>query len=322
MPRRIRHTPGGAGLFEPVVTPVTTRPPILDEGRRRRRRERPLAVTLLVASFLLMTFDVRTEGQGPTDVLRTGTQSLIAPLQDAVATVVRPVSDFVSRLTTLARQQEELQRLQAELAAARSELAKVESYQLRIRQLEQLTRLPAVENLPATNANVIAEIGPLDKSFAIDRGTEDGVLVGHPVVDVFGNLVGKVVSTTAGSAIVVPIVGDVDAVMVLAGEQVGTLSARVGSRLLDLDIFEATGPLEAEETVVSGAGAFPPGLTIGRVVSTVQPEGNAITARVEPFADFDRLDVVVVLAWPPDPEDAVGEPAPSTTTSTSTQDTP
>lgn len=280
-----------------------------------------MALTLLVASFLLMTFDLRTQGQGVTGSLRTGTQAVISPLQQGVAAAIRPISDFIGSLSTFARQQQELQRLNAELAAARADLAGLENLKQRIRVLEELLDLKAVENLASTNANVIAGIDTLDKSFRIDRGINDGVLVGHPVVDVFGNLVGKVVEATGSSATVVPIIGDVDAVTVVVGDQVGTLSSRTGSGLLDLDIFEATGPVEADKTVVSAAGRFPPGMTIGSVVSTVEPEGNAISARVEPFADFDHLDVVVVLAWPPEPEDAVAEPG-TTTTSLASEERP
>ena len=37
------------------------------------------------------------------------------------------------------------------------------------------------------------------------------------------------------------------------------------------------------------------------VIENSAPQGTALTATVRPFADPRRLEVVVVIAWPPDP---------------------
>ncbi|NIR41406.1 MAG: rod shape-determining protein MreC, partial [Actinobacteria bacterium] len=59
--------------------------------------------------------------------------------------------------------------------------------------LERLEGLElAVEDLVRTNANVIGRTDSFDRSFRIDRGEESGVLVGHPVLDANGYLVGRV----------------------------------------------------------------------------------------------------------------------------------
>ena len=55
----------------------------------------PLLVTLIIFGVLLMTFDVRLQGGGVVGVLRTGTQTIIAPVQKAASYAVNPVADVV-----------------------------------------------------------------------------------------------------------------------------------------------------------------------------------------------------------------------------------
>ena len=67
-----------------------------------RSRILPTLITLVVFGVLLMTFDVRLEGGGVVGVLRTGTQSLVSPLQKGAALVVNPVADLVDSVGNMA----------------------------------------------------------------------------------------------------------------------------------------------------------------------------------------------------------------------------
>ncbi|MGH8874627.1 MAG: rod shape-determining protein MreC, partial [Acidimicrobiia bacterium] len=177
------------------------------DAMRERPGDRvvPTLITLVVVSFLLMTFDIRAAGQGVVGSLRAGTQSMVGPAQALATTVVDPVADFVEGLASIAGLREENQRLRRELDEARGQLALVEDDRARVVVLEQLVGLDGTgEDLVRTAANVIGHNDTFDLSFTIDKGSADGVLAGHPVIDPNGYLVGKVLSVAEHFATVVP----------------------------------------------------------------------------------------------------------------------
>lgn len=270
----------------------------------RRDRALPTFVTLVVASFLLMTFDVRLAGGSVSSSIRSAALSVLAPLQNLAAIVVDPVADLGEALTGLATLRAENQALLAEVARLQAEQAGTQDLQARVEVLEQINDLEILDpDAAQTPANVIGRPDPFGPSFVIDKGTDDGVAVGHPVVDPNGYVVGKVVEAAPGFAIVVPITQDREAVTVLVDGQVGSLVSHVGSDLLTLEVFDAIEPLQAGDLVVTSSVSvtYPQGLPVGEVTADVDLEGTAISAPVRLFAEPDTLRIVVVITWPPEP---------------------
>lgn len=279
-------------------------------------RTLPTLVTLLVVAILLMTFDIRLQGQGVVGVLRGGTQTLIAPLQRAATIVVDPVADFFDGLADISSLRETNDALRAELAESQRRLAETEDALARLETLERLYDLDLDETDAArTPANVIGRPDQFDLAFQIDKGVNDGVIEGQPVVDVNGFVAGTVTDASPNTAIVVPITASRNQLTVLVGSQAGLLEANPGSSEMTLRVFDARIPVNEGDQVVTAADTFPPGLAVGEVVEEVSPQSTALAARVSPFVDVDDLRVVVVLAWPPDPTSA------TTTTSTTTTTT-
>ena len=108
-----------------------------------RGRILPTLVTLLVVGILLMTFDVRLEGGGVVGVLRTGTQTLVSPLQKGAAVVVNPVADMVDSLSNMAGLREENAALRSENAELLASIILVQDQLARLELLEQLYDLEA-----------------------------------------------------------------------------------------------------------------------------------------------------------------------------------
>lgn len=268
----------------------------------RPDRSLPTVITLLVVAILLMTFDVRTAGTGVVGVMRGGAQTLLAPLQRAATVVVDPVSRGLDSIAEITSLREQVGALQAELAEAQRRLAENEEKLARLETLERLYGLDLVESEVArTVANVIGRPDQFDQAFQIDKGTSNGVIVGQPVIDVFGFAVGMVTDAGPHTALVVPILSSRNQLHVLAGSQTGLLSANPALQELTLDVFDAREPVRAGDQVVTAASTFPAGLAVGEVIDDAEPVSTALTARVRPFVDPDRLTIVVVLAWPPDP---------------------
>jgi rod shape-determining protein MreC len=295
----------------------------------RQDHSTPLFVTLVVVAFLLMTFDIRSGGSGVTGSLRAGANAVVQPIETVVQAVVDPVADFVDGLSNIADLRAENEALRAELAEAEGELASVGDQLERLDVLENLLDLPLdVQTYSYTLANVTGRSGTFDLSFRIDKGTESAVLEGQPVLDDNGYVVGRVLESWLGGAIVVPITGDVEAVTVSVGGQDGILRSIPGGgemelvRDMDLDVFVGATGVSAGDRVVTSrfSAAFPPGLPVGTVVADASPDGQTLTAVVEPFMDLSSLRAVVVVVWPQDPQAPSADDQPATPDTTTTDD--
>lgn len=269
-----------------------------------RHRILPLLVSLVVIGVLLMTFDVRSQGEGLMGAFRTGTQTLIAPLQKAASYVVNPVADLIESLSNVTRLREENVVLRRDLAEAEAALIAVQDQLARLEYFEQLYEMEAAgEDIGRTVANVTGRAPFGDSSFTIDKGTSSGIVVNQPVVDTNGFVVGTVHSVTAVSATVVPITAARQGLAVLVGDQVGTVTSQAGTNLMRLEIPDARAPVLAGEKVQTAAisARFPSGWPVGVVTADAAPLLDTVNTTVEPYVHPERLRLVVVLAWPPDP---------------------
>lgn len=265
----------------------------------------PTFITLVVLAVLLMTFDIRSAGEGVVGTMRGGVQTLLAPLQRGANVVMDPVADFLDGLADITSLRETNEALRAELAQAQAAQAEVADDLARLEALEALHDLDLnTTEVAETPANVIGRADQFDLAFQIDKGVSDGVIEGQPVVDVNGFVVGRVAEASPNTAIVLPVLASRNAVTVLVGSQTGLLTANPGSAVMTLEIFDARAPVREGDQVVTAANTFPAGLAVGEVLEDAVPRSTALTTTVAPFVDIEGLRIVVVLAWPPDPTSA------------------
>lgn len=296
----------------------------------RQDHSLPLFVTLIVVAFLLMTFDLRSGGGGVLGSLRSGANNIVQPIEGVVQTVVDPIADFIDGLSDIATLRTENEALRARLAESEGELAAVADQLQRLEELERILDLTLdVQAFSQTLANVTGRADSFDLSFRIDKGTADGVLPGHPVLDSNGNLVGRVLEAWEGGATVVPITGDIEAVTVSVAGQDGIARSTPGSsdlqlvRDMALDVFVGAQPVRDGDRVVTSrfSQAFPPGLPVGIIRGDASPEGQTLTAVIEPFLDLQSLRAVAVIVWPPDPAAPAEDDTPTATVPATTPTT-
>jgi rod shape-determining protein MreC len=287
-------------------------------------RALPTFITLLVIGVLLMTFDVRLAGGGVVGVLRSGTQEIVSPMQRIAAYVVTPIANALDSLSNVASLREQNAVLLTDLAEAEAALVAVQDDLAKLALLEQIYDLETDgAELGQTVANVI---GSVDAALIIDKGMDDGIVAGQPVIDPSGYVVGTVKTASTGSATILPITATNtrEGLTVLVGSQTGTLLSRPFSSELalemDLDVFDAREPVLAGDRVLTSAAStdYPAGLPVGEIIQDASPESTSLSTTVRPFVDAEALRFVVVLAWPPDPvtaatDDAVPEDTTSTT---------
>lgn len=142
------------------------------------------------------------------------------------------------------------------------------------------------------------EISPFLQYIIIDRGTEDGIRYGMPVVTQQG-LVGRVDAVIAGAARVKLITDSTSVVNVRlqsAEVEAQLLGSLTGDVSLDMIPLDAT--IEAGDVVLTSGlgGNYPPNIFIGQVLSTQRRE-NALfqTASVQPIVEFSSINAVLIV---------------------------
>jgi rod shape-determining protein MreC len=142
------------------------------------------------------------------------------------------------------------------------------------------------------------EISPFLQYIIIDKGTEDGVGFGMPVVTQQG-LVGRVDAVIASAARVKLITDSTSVVNIQL--QSAEIEAQLKGSLtgdLSLDMIPLDEVIEPGDVVLTSGlgGNYPPNIFVGQVLST-QSRENALfqTASVQPIVNFESINAVLVI---------------------------
>jgi rod shape-determining protein MreC len=268
-------------------------------GFRRFERSTILLIFLLVVSFIVATFDVRTEGGGVGDTLREGAQTLFSPLQQGVDAVTGPVVGFLDSFSELGRLREENAGLRADVQELRQrELESIVTEQ-ELAELRKIHNIDDVltDDLSTVTARIVSS-GSSDFDFVrwIDKGTADGVLVGQAVRDEDG-LVGRIDLVAERSARVRLITDPNSGVLVrnLTTLEIGVVDGQ-GDRSPRLRVFNAEQPVAEGELLATAGTRFPPNIPVGVVIDAAESEaGFQLTTSIDPLVRFNQLDFVQVI---------------------------
>jgi len=188
---------------------------------------------------------------------------------------------------------EENRRLRAEA----NELAEVRAQNERLKRMLAYTESTPGQQIPARvlGVNPVATL----LSLRIDRGEDDGIRRGMPVVTPDG-VVGQVQRATGQYADVV-LVTDANsklAVKVQRSRVRATACGKGDNKALQLENALRTEDLqEGDQVVTSGTdGVFPPGLAVGKITSLHRRNyGMVQTAEIAPAVDMTKLEEVLVI---------------------------
>lgn len=158
--------------------------PIYSPGRRRA------ILLLLLTSVLLLTLDLR--GSQIIDAARRGFDKVQEPFRNAAEVVSRPIENAWRGITDYEALAERNRQLQEEIDAARADTVSARAVIIEDQQLRALNDLESLGDYPTLIATVVGQ-GPtnIDQVIEINRGSEDGIEVGMPVISTAG-LVGRV----------------------------------------------------------------------------------------------------------------------------------
>lgn len=272
----------------------------------RTARSRFTLIFLLLSSATLLTLDARDfEPLQRTEETLT---DLISPLRSGADRLFEPVGDAWTGVTGY-------DELEAENQLLREELQKLEGQQIldsdaaiRLESLLDVLGLPYVQDIPNVVGEVVtANVGNFDRySVQINRGSEDGIRNGMPVVT-RGGLIGRIdgdpgrghsrvtLLTDPSFEVGVLVVGTNDVALASGSGHGGPLMVTKG---LEIDTEVAVG----HEVVTSGVdrSRYPPGIPIGIVTDIDFDEARLLQLlTVEPSANTDNLSFVTVLLYDP-----------------------
>ncbi len=269
---------------------------------RRTGRSRLTLALLVLTSLAVLTIDFRDTGL--VEGARRAAATVFSPFRGVARTVSSPFSNAWNGVTDygdLESENDELRRRIEEIEGA--SIANEQAAQ-ELEALKAQLGLPWVGGIQSVVADVIA--GP-PSNFAhtveIDKGTDDGVQKGMPVITGLG-LAGRVVQATGGSA-TVQLITDPDFAVGVRNVELG-VSGTARGQGEDADLVIDTG-LRADEEVPadtlmatggSGSSPFPPSIPVGTVRRTESASGGlTLNLILEPLVDTEKLSYVTVLLW-------------------------
>ena len=281
---------------------------------RRRARPRFTLLVLILASLTLITLDLR----GGTSVLRARgkARDVFSPVQSAVSSATRPVTDFFHGAFQYRSLQNDNARLRAQLAQLRSQQIQDQYLLQTNKDLTDLLKLDFVGDIPTVAARVI---GGAESNFqltiVIDRGTGAGVLKGMPVVAGNG-LVGRVIAASAHQSTVLLLTDTSSSVGVefAPSNAVGIATGQGSGRPLGVTLIDpsASTPVGTVAVTSGLAGSpYPRGVPVGKVASDTPEAGvQSHVVTIRPLVDLTQLSYVDVLVWTPQTS-AITTPSPA-----------
>jgi rod shape-determining protein MreC len=240
-------------------------------GQPEPKRGNPrLLITLVVLSLVLVTLYFREGDGGVLHAARAVTLEVTAPFSRfgmAITSPFRAAGDFIEgisvsrkRLDTLETQNEELRARLAELEEARQENER----------LRALVDFAEERKLAKLGARVIRRpVSIWEGVIVVDRGSNDGVLPGMPVIAAQG-LVGQVADVSANNATVRLLTDQQSGVasMIQSTRATGVVRGSL-SGVLSLDFVDrAQLPQVGDVVITSGlGGVYPTGIVVGDVMT-------------------------------------------------------
>lgn len=270
---------------------------------RRSARPRFTLLLLVVTAITLLTLDER--GARVVGSVRSTARDLFAPVTSAADAVFEPVGDVLQGILHYGDLEAENARLREQLAARDGEQLKAQDAQRELKALLDQQELAYIGDIPTVAARVVT-MSPnnFELTMEIDRGTDDGVVEGMPVVSGAG-LVGRVVEASRTRSTVL-LLTDPDSsvgIRLVSSGDVGVANGQGSRSPLTVDLIDPATVVPPGETVVTSGlqqSVFPPGIPVGKVrEATAHPGELQQDVTVDPVVDLRRLTFVKVLQWSP-----------------------
>jgi rod shape-determining protein MreC len=269
---------------------------------------------LVLLALVLITVSFRKPDSGPVASVQSSAATALRPFTIAGERVAQPFRDVYGWADSLLTARSDAKKLRQENAMLRQQAIQ---NQFAANENDKLKALLAFRDGPrfpddyrGLAAAVIARpIGSYTQDVVVAVGSNDGVALDAPVVTEDGFL-GRVTRVYSHSARVTLLTDEqlaVSALDVRSGAAGIVKHGRASASTLIFDRVPKKLRVSVGDTIVTAgwrssrlASLYPRGIPIGRVTSVGQADTDLWKqVQVQPFADFDRVDAVLVLVRKP-----------------------
>jgi len=257
------------------------------------------AVFLVIALAMVLVWLV-LDSLGTTNPIRESLTGVIAPLQLVFTRAASPVLDLVASFRARSDLQQENAELKEQIAALRAEVVQLSEAQY---ENEDLRRQLGFKSAVPSFQLIAAEVIGRDPSaylhyLLIDRGAEDGIRKGMPVLTDAG-LVGRVSRVNRGSSQVMLLTDPESSVAayIQRSRATGVVQGQLQQELVMRYILQDETVVVGDVVLTSGmGGGLPKRLVIGQVVEVRRNDVDMHQeALVQPAVDMESLEQVMVL---------------------------
>jgi rod shape-determining protein MreC len=269
-------------------------------------------VVLVTASLILLTAYFGESQDGRLHSAQRGALGALSPIQEGASRVLKPFRDLFGWFGDTIDAKDQRDKAEAERDALRTQLAQARN---RLREVEQQAGINERDT-----AGGMSRYGPVDarvyvhspsswyQNLTINKGTDDGVHRGDPVINGAG-LVGKVETATGGSAVVTLITDPEFATggITSVSQEPGSVVPAVGKPgdLLFKFVDNANRVRKGELVYTAGTissrleSRYPAAIPIGTIDRIDLGDGELDRRiHIKPAADLTRVDMVQVLTEP------------------------
>lgn len=255
--------------------------------------------TYVLVSMLLMFLDHR---QNHLETLRSGLSTVLYPLQFAVHVPFRTGRWLSENMVTRQSLQEENRELKQQYLITQARISRFDALEAENRRLRSLLDSSAKLTDRVLVAEVIAvEMDPFSHLIMLNKGTNDGVKQGQPIIDAQG-IMGQVVHVNplSSSALLITDPSHALPIQINRNGLRALATGRGASNTLELlHLPNNADVLVGDLVVTSGLGQrFPSGYPVGTVsdikVEVGQPFAHVV---VTPTASLEKNREVLLL-WP------------------------
>lgn len=276
--------------------------------KERTRAQKTLRVLLVLILLALMGLAGYSQTMRTTFLPENIMVTLFSPVQSFFSSAADSVADYVAQVKLRSNIEYEYNQLKAayDQMVYRALLAE-ELEDTNQRLLLLLGEYQQRASMNPLHARVVARApGNWFSVFTLNKGSKDGVKRNMAVITPEG-LIGNVVEVTANECKVTTIIDSNFSVgaLIESTRAQGSIRGSLGMdgkalcRMYYLPVGSV--PRPGDNVITSGVGqGFPSGLPIGTVrESTRSQEDNKFYIVVEPKADFERIEDVLILRYEP-----------------------
>ena len=256
-------------------------------------------IFVLILSALLMFLDHK---MASFDTARGYLQSMVSPLQYLASTPKNMIDWAADNITTRRNLMQRNEQLKANEVVLKEQLIQLDIVKRENERLRALLSSP----VRADSKKMVAEIlsvdsDPYSHQVVINRGANDGLYEGQPVIDENG-VVGQVLHVGTISSRVL-LITDITTAVPVRIQRNGVRLVANGTGTIDKlthnFVPHSIDIQEGDLLVTSGLGGkYPEGYPVAKVTIVIQDESRPF-ARVqsEPIAQIDRIRYLLLL-WP------------------------